>query len=320
MPSLVRLRLYMLGTLAAIIGLSTLFFAVLLTLAGGEILLMPLFVVAFNMVQWLIAPYMIGAMYGVRGVSPREEPELHRMVERLSRASGIKKPKLMVSALAIPNAFAYGSPLTGSRVAVTAGLLDKLESEEVEAVLGHELGHLKHRDVQIMMFVSVLPALLYYMGYSLMMSSYYYRGRSREGNGGAAVLIGMLSMVLYWVVTLFILGLSRLREYYADNHAVRVVDDGGRKLSEALAKITYSAGRMRRQNLGATGSFRALFISDPERAPEDAAELAHAGGYTSDQELVRSVMARKVTSADRLVELFSTHPNIVKRIRTLRGY
>ncbi len=317
---LLKLRVYMLGTLAVLIGVSTLFFTVLLSLAGGEILLMPVFVIAFSLIQWLIAPYIIGAMYGVREVSSREEPELHRMVERLSTASRIKKPKVMLSALPIPNAFAYGSPLGGNRVAVTSGLLDKLESEEVEAVLGHELGHLKHRDVQIMMFVSVLPALFYYIGYSLMMSSFYYRGRSREGNGGLAVLVGTLSMALYFVVTLFTLGLSRLREYYADSHAAQVVEDGPRKLSEALAKITYSTGRMRRQSLGASGSFKTLFISDPERAPQDTVELAHAGGFTTDRELVMSVMARPLTWADRLVELFSTHPNIVKRIRVLQGY
>lgn len=309
----------MFGTLAILIGISTLFFTVLLFLAGGDILLMPLFVVAFNVVQWLMAPYMIGAMYGVREVSARQEPELHRMVQRLSAASGMKKPKVMVSSLSIPNAFAYGSPLTGSRVAVTAGLLDKLEGEEVEAVIGHELGHLKHRDVQVMMFVSVLPALFYYVGYSFMMSSYYYRGRSREGNGGAAVMIGMLSMALYFVMTLFTLGLSRLREYYADNHAAQVVEDGPRKLSEGLAKIAYGTGRMRRQNIGGAGSFRTLFISDPERAPQDVAELARTGGFTTDQELVRSVLTRRLTTADRLVELLSTHPNIVKRIRALQA-
>ncbi|MEM2905332.1 MAG: zinc metalloprotease HtpX [Candidatus Bathyarchaeia archaeon] len=317
---LLKLRVYMLGTLALIIGVSTLFFTIVLTLAGGDILLMPLFVVAFSLVQWLIAPYMIDAIYRVRQVSPREEPELHRMVERLSMASGIAKPQVMLSALPIPNAFAYGSPLTGSRVAVTQGLLEKLEGEEVEAVIGHELGHLKHRDVQIMMFVSVLPALFYYIGYSFMMSSYYYQGRSRQGDGGLPVLIGGLSMVLYFVMTLFTLGLSRLREYYADSHAAQVVGDGPRKLSEALAKITYSTGQMQRRKLSGSGSFRTLFISDPERAPQDAAELSHAGGYMADQDLVRRVTARQLTWADRFMELFSTHPNIVKRIRALQEY
>jgi len=317
--SLLKLRLYMLGTLAALIGLTTLFFTVLLTLVGGGMLLLPVFVVGFSLLQWLIAPYLIGAMYRVKEVSSSEEPGLHQMVERLSGASGIEKPKVMLSALSIPNAFAYGSPLSGSRVAVTSGLLSKLESEEVEAVIGHELGHLKHRDVQIMMFVSVLPALFYYIGHSFM-SSYYYGGSSGRRNSGSAVLMGMISMTLYFVVTLFTLGLSRLREYYADSHAAQVVNDGPRKLSEALAKITYSTGKMARHSLGSAGSFKTLFISDPERAPQDAAKLAQAESITTDEELVRRVMARQLSWSDRLLELFLTHPNVVRRIRALQGY
>ena len=317
--SLLKLRVYMLGTLAALIGLTTLFFTVCLALAGVDILLMPVLVVAFSLIQWLIAPYLIGALYRVREVSPSEKPELHQMVERLSSISGISKPKVMLSALPVPNAFAYGSPLSGSRVAVTSGLLDHLDSEKVEAVLGHELGHLKHRDVQIMMFVSVLPALFYYIGYSFMTAS-YSSGRSSKGNGGLAASIGVISMALYFVMTLFTLGLSRLREYYADGHAAQVVEDGPRKLSEALAKIAYSTGRIGRRSLGTAGSFRALFISDPEKALKDAAELSQVGGSTTDKELVERVMAQQLTLSDRLLELFSTHPNILKRIRALRGY
>jgi heat shock protein HtpX len=317
--NLLKLRVYMLGTLAALIGLTTLFFTVCLALAGVDILLMPVLVVAFSLIQWLIAPYLIGALYRVKEVSSSEKPELHQMVERLSSISGISKPKVMLSALPVPNAFAYGSPLSGSRVAVTSGLLDNLDSEKVEAVLGHELGHLKHRDVQIMMFVSVLPALFYYIGYSFMMSS-YSSGRSSKGNGGLAASIGVISMALYFVMTLFTLGLSRLREYYADNHAAQVVKDGSRKLSEALAKITYSTGRMGRRNLRTTGSFKTLFISDPQKAPQEAAELAGVGGFTTDRELVRRVLERQLNWSDRLMELLSTHPNTVKRIRALQAY
>jgi len=75
------------------------------------------------------------------------------MVERVAQAAHVKKPRIMYSPITAPNAFAYGSPLGGSRVCITQGLLDNLKDDEIEAVLGHELGHLKHRDVQIMMFV-----------------------------------------------------------------------------------------------------------------------------------------------------------------------
>ena len=76
-----------------------------------------------NIVQWLIAPYLIGAIYKVRAIEQNEKPGLHQMVENISRKSGISAPKLMLAQIPLPNAFAYGSPLSGNRIAVTPGLL-----------------------------------------------------------------------------------------------------------------------------------------------------------------------------------------------------
>ncbi|MFQ6135507.1 MAG: M48 family metalloprotease, partial [Nitrososphaerales archaeon] len=155
--SLLKLRLSIIGTLAFIIGISTLAFTILLTLSGAfNIYFIIILVVAFNLLQWLFAPRLIDALYRVKEVSSREQPNLHRMVESICRKTGLKKPKVMLADIPLPNAFAYGSPRYGNRVAVTTGLLNNLEAEEVEAVLAHEIGHLKHRDVQVMMFASVL--------------------------------------------------------------------------------------------------------------------------------------------------------------------
>jgi len=307
----------MVGTLAIIIGLSTLFFTVILSLTGTfNPTLLIVFVLGFNILQWLISPYLIGAIYRARPVSASENPELHATVERLSQKSGIKTPKLMLARIPIPNAFAYGSPIAGSRVAVTEGLMKTLEKEEVEAVIGHELGHLKHRDVQVMMFVSILPAIFYYIGDSFMLSSMF--GRNRDNSGGAAVLIGIASIFLYWMLTLFTLYLSRLREYYADRHSTSIVEDGARKLSEGLAKIVHESNRTKKRmpKTAQLSSFKALFISDPDRAAADSQAIAQAG--LSDRKLVEQVLQRKVTGVDRFLELFSSHPNIVKRLKALR--
>jgi len=307
----------MLGTLTIIIGLSTLFFTAVLWYFGVDLLLMPIFVVAFSLIQWLIAPSLIGAMYRVREVSQSEKPKLHEMIENLSQNTGIKKPRVMVANIPIPNAFAYGSPIAGTRVAVTSELLNTLDEEQVEAVIGHELGHLKHRDVQIMMFVSILPAIFSYIGYSMLWSS--YRGRDDRGSGGAAA-IAALSMVMYFVLTLFTLHLSRLREYFADRHSASIVDEGPRKLSEGLAKIVDHTHRAKqtRRNVGTAGSFKALFITDPDRAQLDSAALSRAVSIRNDQRLVEDIRRRDVTSADQFAELFSTHPNIVKRLKALQ--
>jgi len=316
--SLWKLRFSLLGTLALIIGLSTLFFTVIMALAGVSLLLLPFFVVIFNIIQWLIAPYLIDAMYRVKEVKPQEDPALHEMVERLSKKSKIKTPKLMKAQMAIPNAFAYSSPLTGSKVAVTTGLLETLETEEVEAVIGHELGHLKHRDVQVMMFVSILPAIFYFIGYSMLLSSMFSRRDSRD-SGGAAI-IGIASILIYWVLTLFTLYLSRIREYYADRHSASIVEDGPRKLSEGLAKIVNSTNNMKRgrRDKGGSNSFKALFISDPDRSEIDSAALKQLGSGMGDRKLVEEVLRKKVTTFDRVMEVFSTHPNIVKRLKALQ--
>jgi len=319
--SLWKLRFSLIGTVALIIGLSTLFFTVIMAVAGVSLLLMPFIVVAFNIVQWLIAPYLIDAIYRVKEVKPQEDPALHEMVDRLSKKSRIKTPKLMKAQMAIPNAFAYSSPLTGSKVAVTTGLLETLDADEVEAVIGHELGHLKHRDVQVMMFVSILPAIFYYIGYSLLLSSMFSRRDSRDSGG--AVIIGIASILIYWVLTLFTLYLSRIREYFADRHSASIVEDGSQKLSEGLVKIvnytsTMKKGRRDRGNTGGSNSFKALFISDPDRAEIDSAALKQLGSGMGDRKLVEEVLRKKITNFDRVMEVFSTHPNIVKRLRALQ--
>lgn len=313
-----QLRLSMLGTLVIIIGLSSLFFTAVLLWLGADLLLMPIFVIGFSLIQWLIAPYLIDAIYKVREVSKTEKPELHAMIEKLSAKSNLKKPRVMVANIPIPNAFAYGSPVAGTRIAVTSELLNTLDGEEVEAVIGHELGHLKHRDVQVMMFVSMLPAIFYYIGYSMLWSS-MFRSRDDRGSGGA-VAIGAVSLLMYFVLTMFTLYISRLREYFADRHSASIVEDGPRKLSEGLAKIVAYTHKMKHQkrNVGTAGSFKALFISDPDRVEADSAAISSMLGSRSDQKLVEDVLRKDVTALDRLGELFSTHPNIVKRLRALQ--
>jgi heat shock protein HtpX len=308
----------MFGTLAAIIGLSTLVLAAILLLVGTlDLITLGIVVVVFNIGQWLLSPYIINAIYRTRELPENENPKLHEIVENLSRKSDIKKPKLMLAQIPIPNAFAYGSPIAGKYVAVTSGLLKTLDYGEVEAVLGHELGHLKHRDVQVMMFVSLLPALLTYIGYSLMLSSMYRSGGKNEG--GSAALLGIVFMLFSWVLNMFILYLSRLREYYADRHSATIVDNGSQKLSEGLAKIVNATRNMKRtrketQNLNA---FKALFIADPDHADADSIAISSMSSQ-SDQRLVQEILLQRLTMIDRVTEIFSTHPNIVKRLRALQ--
>jgi heat shock protein HtpX len=315
--SIWKLRASMIGTLTIIITLSTLFFTVILFLIGSlDIITLGVLVVAFNIIQWLISPYIIDALYRVKEIPANEQPQLHTIVQNLSQKTGIKNPRLMLAQIPIPNAFAYGSPIAGTRIAVTQGLLQTLDTGEVEAVIGHELGHLKHRDVQVMMFVSLLPALFSYIGLSLMLS----QGRQRD-QGSSGALIGIGFMAFSWVLNIFILYLSRLREYYADRHSASVVQNGPQKLSTGLAKIVQATKNMRKtrgNNTQHLSGFKALFISDPDRAETDSLELKAMTASGGEQKLVQQILQQRLTTMDRVIEIFSTHPNIVKRLRALQ--
>jgi len=328
-----KLQFSMIGTLAAIFGLSTLVFTVVLTLMdiGLNLTTIAVFVVIFSFAQWLLSPYLVGAVYKIKEIGPNDNPEIYRMLEQLSFKSKISPPKLMLAQISMPNAFAYGSPLTGNRVAITQGLLNTLDKGEIEAVIGHELGHLKHRDVQVMMTVSFLPTLFYFVGYSLMLSG-MFGGRNRNsGSGGNNALIGIAFMAFSWILSIFTLYLSRLREYYADRHSVSIVENGAEKLSTGLITIVnenknqnrYRRNNNREKQKDNNSSFKTLFISDPNKADADAKKFytdnnSNASSVANKQELLKEALSKKVTGAERFAELFATHPNIIKRLKAIQ--
>jgi heat shock protein HtpX len=170
-----------------------------------------------------------------------------------------------------------------------------------------------------MMVVSFLPALFYYIGWTMMWSGMMGGERRSEGGGNNA-LFGIAFMAFSWVLTLFTLYLSRLREYYADRHSVSVVENGAQKLSTGLVTIVEESSRRSKPNKEKTqnnNAFKALFISDPDRSNVDSAEL-HANQVINKQDLLRQKLSEKPTQADTFVEILSTHPNIIKRLRALQ--
>ena len=321
----IKLKLSMFGSVAAIIGITTLAFLFFIEFFTDlTFYYAVVFAVIFNLFQWLIAPYIIQAAYKCVEADEREYWNLHRILDKICTDSDLrKKPKLMIAEVQLPNAFAYGNFLTGSRVAVTRGLLTTLEIEEIEAVMAHEIGHIKHKDMSIMMFVSLLPAIFYWIGRVMMYSIWLSSWGTRDRRGGSAILvaIGFFSLLIYFFLNLFVLAFSRLREYYADEHAALTIHDGSRKLSEALAKINIYMTKMIARNPRAVLvpshlAFRPLLITDPERAASEAKQLQILTGY-SDYELVEMLRRRKLKLSDKIMEIFSTHPNITKRLRRL---
>mgnify|MGYP001772680224 FL=1 len=308
-----KFRISMYLTLIIIIGFTALFVGFILSLIGiTNIAVIAGFVAVINIIEWLFGPKLIDALYRVREAKPGELEDVKEIIRNISQKAGIKEPKLMVAEVDLPNAFAYGSPLTGNRVAVTRGLLRILNKDEIEAVLGHELGHIRHRDVQVMLFVSVLPAILYYIAYTFMLSSFF----DERGNANVLAIIGFISFLGYLLLNLLVLAFSRSRETYADLHSAQVVEGGARKLRSALAKLyiySYVISSRRPKEAKKASTTRALFIIDPSSLnPDDLKNL-------SMEEAIEYVSSRKMTAWDRIEELFSTHPNIIRRIRFLKS-
>ena len=307
-----------------IIGVTTLGVSILLNgFLHLSFLWTMIFIVPFFFLQWYFAPRMIEYSMKAEPASKNEFSQLHPIVDEISRKAEIKRPELMVARVQMPNAFAYGNFFSGHKVAVTEGLLKSLEDEEVEAVLAHELGHIKHKDSEVMMFISILPAIFMMIGRMLLWSS-FFGGRRR--NGAPILLIAFGAMFFYFLLNLCILWFSRLREYYADEFSASSITDGSRKLQEGLAKINremakLKEARSRKQarntrsasgNLGinALGSgMKALFITDPDVA-------STAKGLT-DQELVKKYRDKETGIGDKIFELFTTHPEISKRLKAL---
>lgn len=305
--SLLKLRLTMATVWFAVFGATALILTAIILYLG-----LPTFyvygvigfVLVLNLLQWLFGPYVINAVYHARPADPVSEGWLYESVRNLARRSGLsREPKVMVAEMDLPNAFAYGSPLTGPMVAVTRGILRRLPRDELEAVLAHEVGHLKHRDVVVMLMISLLPAIIYYIGYSLYMSGVIGGGRR---NGGAyALLAGLALIALSFVFNIFVFLMSRLREYYADSHAALVVQDGARKLQRALVRIMALTGRVRPEERVKSETLKMFFISDPE-------------AFIDPDVNVDAVIERlRRTRPGPLADLFSTHPHPAKRIQHL---
>jgi heat shock protein HtpX len=278
---------------------------------------------AFMGVQYLIGPYMVALMMRVKWVSEQEEPELHHQVTELAQRAGIPKPKVGVSQISLPNAFAFGRSQRDGRVCITQGIRRLLDKEELKAVIGHEIGHLKHRDMMKMTLLSVIPMICYWVAWSLMWGGMY--GRRREG-GGYGVLIGVGAMLAYFITNLLVLAGSRIREYAADERSV-ALGNPPRHLASALYKLVYSSAQARKtpqgeQELHRVQGLRAFFLNDVGRAHNEISELKtidrdFSGTIDQDELLTLRSKEVKLKTGEKIAELLTTHPNMLKRIKHL---
>jgi heat shock protein HtpX len=191
-----------------------------------------------------------------RYVTPEEAPEYHAMVDRLCQLNDIAKPKLAIADTEMPNAFAMGRSRKKASVTVTTGLVNRLEKDELEGVIAHEIGHIVNRDVLVMTiagFLATLAALVVRMGL------YSGMGRSR-GNGGAQFLVIIAaSAVVYALSYVLLRALSRYREYAADRTGAQITGKPS-SLASALNKIASSMSRIPQKDLRAAEGMNAFFV------------------------------------------------------------
>jgi heat shock protein HtpX len=287
-------------------------------MTAGFIVSILILVLILNMLSYLLSPFMINTMFRAKS-----DPALQRVVDEVAATLGFSKPPKAVVVEGPPNAFAYGNILAGRYVAISRSLMAITTPDELKAVIGHELGHHKHRDNAIMLFMGLIPSVLYFLGVTLVrlgIISGYARSlssRRREGGGGLVlILAGVVAIVVSFIVQILVLAFSRLREYYADSTGAYATSP--RAMQRALARLhVYYTGAPRAREEVAGSKLKALFIY---ALTETYANPFYRYSPVVDPRSVdidRVIEDLKRSETEDILEFFSTHPPIPKRIRFL---
>lgn len=245
----------------------------------------PLAIIAAVMIlaQWYFSDKIVLWSSGAKIISREEYPKLHEIVERLSTNNGLPKPKVAMVNSNVPNAFATGKSPKSSLVAVTTGLLELLDDDELEAVIGHELTHVRSRDVLVLTLASVFSTVAWY----LMQFGFYGGLQTRNRNSAGSGVIVLLVAVVTWVVSFLIIrAISRYREYSADRGGA-IMTGKPDKLATALLKISGKIKVIPPHELKNVQKLNAFFIVP-------------------------------ALSGSSIANLFSSHPPVEKRVQKLK--
>ncbi len=270
-------------------------------------------------IQYMLGPKIVEWSMRVKYLKREDNPKLFGMVESLSRRANIPMPRVGLAQIEIPNAFAFGRSLRDGRVCVTNGIISLLNEEELAAVLGHELSHLKNRDVLTITLLSVIPMVMYRIAWQFL-----FYGRRREERGSNTMLIGLAAFLFYFLTNLLVLYASRIREYFADRGSV-ALGNKPQALASSLYKLVYGSARLNNESLKQTEGLKAFFINDPSRAKKEFRELAHldldkSGTIDASELALLNKSNIRLNLGDKMLELLSTHPNMLKRIKKLSEY
>jgi heat shock protein HtpX len=281
------------------------------------------FFIAFGMMllQYFIGPKIVEWTMGIKYLKKEDAPWLFEMVEDLAKKAGIPVPRIGISRSSVPNAFAFGRGHRDGRVCVTSGIVDLLNQEELKAVLGHELTHIKNRDVLFITILSVIPMILYRIFWQLT----FFGGNNRRREGSQqGWIIGLAALVFYFITNLLVLYASRIREYFADKGSV-TLGNKPTALASALYKLVYGSSRADQGDVKSMEGLKAFCLNDVSRAGTEIRQLSqlklNKDGMLDSFEL-KSLKYKDIalTSGEKFMEVFSTHPNMLKRIKQLSTY
>jgi heat shock protein HtpX len=261
------LTVRMIATTALLGLLYVIFAVVLLNVLNVGLVPMLVIVIGIAVFQYWTSDKLALAASGAKIVSPEEAPQVHAIVERLCALAGLPKPRVAIIPSPVPNAFATGRNPKHAAVAVTEGLLQRLEPQEIEAVLAHELSHIANRDVLIMTlasFFAMLAALITRWGLYFGMFGGFGGGGNRNNNNGnnqvpVWLIVFAVAVVTYAISFVLIRTLSRYREYAADRGSA-LMTGAPENLMSALQKIATNITQIPQQDLREVAGMNAFFI------------------------------------------------------------
>ncbi|MCD5425836.1 MAG: zinc metalloprotease HtpX [Methanosarcinaceae archaeon] len=260
-----------------------LFFLIFLsTVMGVGTHILIAFMGIFLFVQFYYSDKIALKSMGAKIVTEQEEPHLHKMISRLCAIADLSKPKIAIMQSSIPNAFATGRNEKNAVVAVTTALINKLNKSELEAVLAHELSHIKNKDMVIITIASFLSTVAFFLVRNMLF--FGMGGRNSKG-GGAMIAIWVVSLIVWVVSFILIRTLSRYREFSADKGA-SIITGNPSHLASALMKISGVMDRVPSQDLRKAEGMNAFFIIP-------------------------------AMNKQSIMNLFSTHPTVEARVKAL---
>ena len=321
MASLSRL----VGAMFSSVLLTFIFFSVFLAALAVALNVSPVLAVLatllFMVIQYVIGPTMVVYSTGLRYLQAGENPWLEATVRELASRAGIPMPRLAMVQNESPNAFTFGTTRANSTLAVHTGLLKTLSEDEVRGVIGHELGHIKHRDFMVVTMLSALPLICYVAARGLLQWGRVGSRDRREREPAALLAVGLVAYVVYFITLYLVRHLSRMREHYADAYSAYLTGSP-HSLASGLTKIAYGLSLKPEEAHGA----RAFYIQDPAQSAKEVQGILvrkdmydlDRGGVLDERELELAMEQEARSTWSRMNSTFSTHPPTYQRILLLR--